>query len=36
VATEKDTPAANLFLAMMNRAGVQRDSFGDSTAALQI
>jgi hypothetical protein len=31
-----DTPVANLFLAMMNRSGVQRDSFGDSTAALAI
>jgi hypothetical protein len=36
LALEKDTPVANLFLAMMNRSGVQRDSFGDSTAALAI
>jgi hypothetical protein len=33
---EKDTPVANLFLAMMNRSGVRRDSFGDSTAVLDI
>ena len=36
MALEKDTPVANLFLAMMNRSGVRRDSFGDSTAALEI
>ena len=36
LALEKDTPVANLFLAMMNRSGVRRDSFGDSTAALEI
>jgi hypothetical protein len=36
VVMEKDTPIANLFLAMMNRTGVQRDSFGDSTGALEI
>ena len=36
VALEKDTPVANLFLAMMNRSGVRRDSFGDSTGALEI
>jgi hypothetical protein len=31
-----DTPVANLFLAMMARHGMQRDSFGDSIGALQI
>jgi hypothetical protein len=36
MAIAKDTPVANLFLAMMNRTGVRRDSFGDSTAALEI
>jgi len=36
VANEKDTPVANLFQAMMNRTGVRRDSFGDSTGALEI
>ena len=36
VALEKDTPVANLFLAMMGRTGVRRDSFGDSTGALEI
>jgi hypothetical protein len=33
---EHDTPVANLFLAMMKRAGVDRDSFGDSTGILAI
>ncbi|HTS25727.1 MAG TPA: DUF1552 domain-containing protein [Bryobacteraceae bacterium] len=36
VTLEKDTPVANLFLAMMNRSGVKRDSFGDSTGILEI
>jgi len=36
MALEKDTPVANLFLAMMNRTGMKRDSFGDSTGALEI
>ncbi len=36
VALEKDTPVANLFLAMMTHAGVRRDSFGDSTGILEI
>jgi hypothetical protein len=33
---EKDTPVANLFLAMMSRSGARRDSFGDSTGILEI
>ena len=32
----KDTPVANLFLAMLERAGVERREFGDSTACLDI
>ena len=31
-----DTPVANLFVAMMGRHGVTRDSFGDSTGILRI
>jgi hypothetical protein len=31
-----DTPVANLFLAMMQRHGIRRDGFGDSTAMLEI
>jgi hypothetical protein len=31
-----DTPVANLFVAMMGRHGMQRDTFGDSTGSLQI
>lgn len=33
---KQDTPVANLFLAMMNRTNVKRESFGDSTGALEI
>ena len=36
MAIEKDTPVANLFLAMMNRTGVRRDAFGDSTGSSEI
>ena len=36
VALAKDTPVANLFLAMMSRAGAERDGFGDSTGRLEI
>jgi Protein of unknown function (DUF1552) len=36
IATKEDTPVANLFLSMMDRMGVQKDSFGDSTAKLEI
>lgn len=32
----EDTPLANLYLAMMNRAGVRRESFGDSSCLLEI
>jgi hypothetical protein len=32
----KDTPVANLYLAMMERMGVRRDNFGDSTGMLEI
>jgi hypothetical protein len=32
----KDTPVANLYLTMMGRVGVERDSFGDSTGRLEI
>jgi len=32
----KDTPLTNLFLAMMDRMGVQADQFGDSTGKLEI
>ena len=36
LALPQDTPVANLFLAMMNRHGVQRSGFGDSTGTLEI
>lgn len=36
ITTKEDTPVANLFLTMMDRMGVQKDSFGDSTAKLEI
>lgn len=36
IMTKEDTPIANLFLTMMDRMGVQKDSFGDSTAKLEI
>jgi hypothetical protein len=32
----KDTPVANLFLAMLNNLGVPAESFGDSTALLSV
>lgn len=32
----EDTPLANLYLAMMNRTGVRRESFGDSSCLLEI
>jgi hypothetical protein len=36
IVLKQDTPVANLFLAMLGRTGIQRDAFGDSTAALEI
>jgi hypothetical protein len=36
MALKEDTPMANLFLAMMNRTNVRRDTFGDSTGVLEI
>jgi hypothetical protein len=36
IATKEDTPVANVFLSMMDRMGVEKDSFGDSTGKLEI
>jgi hypothetical protein len=36
VALAQDTPVANLYLAMMDRMGVRRERFGDSTGQLEI
>jgi hypothetical protein len=36
IALKDDTPVANLFVAMMGRHGVKRDTFGDSTGILEI
>jgi len=36
IATKEDTPVANLFLSLMDRMGVQKDTFGDSTGRLEI
>jgi len=36
IATKEDTPVANVFLSMMDRMGVAKDSFGDSTGKLEI
>lgn len=36
MALKDDTPVANLYLAMMERMGVRKDSFGDSTGKLEI
>jgi hypothetical protein len=33
---KEDTPVANLFLSMMDRMGVEKDQFGDSSAKLEI
>jgi hypothetical protein len=33
---QKDTPLANLYLAMLHHMGVQADSFGDSTGKLEL
>ena len=32
---ERETPACNLFVSMLERAGVPIDSFGDSTGSLR-
>jgi hypothetical protein len=34
MAAPKETPAANLFVDMMDRAGVKAEKFGDSTGRL--
>jgi hypothetical protein len=36
LALKENTPVANLFLAMLNHAGVKTDQFGDSTGKLEI
>jgi len=36
IATKEDTPVANLFLSMMDRMGVDKDKFGDSSGKLEI
>ena len=36
ISTKEDTPVANLFLSMMDRMGVKKDSFGDSSGKLEI
>jgi hypothetical protein len=36
IAMKEDTPVANLFLSMMDRMGVEKDQFGDSSAKLEI
>jgi hypothetical protein len=36
IATKEDTPVANLYLSMMDRMGVTKETFGDSTAKLEI
>lgn len=36
VAAEEKTPAANLFVEMLNRSGVETESFGDSTGRLAL
>lgn len=36
IAMKEDTPVANLFLTMMDRMGVDKDSFGDSSGKLEI
>jgi hypothetical protein len=36
IATKEDTPVANVFLSMMDRMGVEKDTFGDSTGKLEI
>jgi hypothetical protein len=36
IATKEDTPVANVFLSMMDRMGVEKNSFGDSTGKLEI
>lgn len=36
IATKEDTPVANLFLSLMDRMGVQKTSFGDSTGKLEV
>jgi hypothetical protein len=36
VAAKPETPAANLFLNMLGRAGVAAESFGDSTGRLDL
>lgn len=36
IAMKEDTPVANVFLSMMDRMGVEKTSFGDSTGKLEI
>jgi hypothetical protein len=36
IATKEDTPVADLFLSMMDRMGVDKDKFGDSSGKLEI
>jgi len=36
IAMKEDTPVANLFLSMMDRMGVDKDKFGDSSGKLEI
>lgn len=36
IAMNEDTPVANLFLSMMDRMGVDKDKFGDSSGKLEI
>jgi hypothetical protein len=36
IAMKEDTPVANLFLSMMDRMGVEKDQFGDSSGKLEI
>jgi hypothetical protein len=36
IAMKEDTPVANVFLSMMDRMGVEKASFGDSTGKLEI
>jgi hypothetical protein len=36
IVLKEDTPVANLYMAMLERVGVKKDSFGDSTGTLEI